>query len=323
MRLQNSEHAIAAGVGLMLIGTLCASGADAALKAVASDYASPQILFIAALLSLALTLAANRGAPLRQVVHTGAPWAMAVRSGATIIAAIGFYQAFVRLSFSEVFLFIGIMPLLAAVLSGPILGEKAGVRSWVVLGLGLCGMVLLVPYNYSTSDLTGHLFAAMGSIAGTVSVVLARHIGRHDTHSLAQVFIPQASLAVVMAAFLPFVLRPMTLADVGLVLLYALLLFCGRWIMVIVSRLIPAWLSLQLLNLQFVWMVALGFFVFSERTEANVMLGAGLVILAGVVLARDEIVKVRPESPKRRSANWQEAIREGVAQVRVASGSGR
>jgi drug/metabolite transporter (DMT)-like permease len=323
MRLQTSQHTIAVGVGLMLIGTLCGSGADAALKAVASDYAAPQVLLIAALLSIVLTFVANRGSDVRQVLRTGAPFAMAGRSVATVIAAIGFYQAFVRLPFSEVFLFIGVMPLMAAALSGPVLGERVTIRVWAILGVGFLGLMFLFPSAESPLTLNGHLFAALGSFAGTLSVVLSRYICRHETHSLAQVLFPQIALAVVMAALLPMVARPMTLTDVGIILLYAVLVFAARWIMVVVSRLLPAWLSLQLLNLQFVWMVALGFFVFDETTDRHVFIGAGLIIVAGVILARDEMLRTRAAHAMSAAAGKGGQILDAATIARSAARAGR
>ncbi|GHC46066.1 DMT family transporter [Neogemmobacter tilapiae] len=312
---QRKDRAVVAGVALMVLATLSASGADAALKAVATGYAAPQILFIAALMSMGLTLLANGRGGFDRVSRTGAPWAMALRALATVLAAIGFYNAFVRLPFSEVFLFIGIMPLLAAALSGPILGEKVGLRVWAILGLGLLGMGFLFAHG-TTPDLAGHAFALLGAFAGTLSVVLSRHIGRHQTHSLAQVFLPQSAMAVVMGLWLPFEWQTMGGADFALVALYALLVFAGRWIMVIVARLIPTWLSLQILNLQFVWMVILGYVVFHEATGLNVVVGAGLILLAGGMLARDEFRKTARIGA---AEGWKAGLRDGLAQVRSAT----
>jgi drug/metabolite transporter (DMT)-like permease len=311
---QRRDRAVIAGVALMVVATLSASGADAALKAVATGYAAPQILFIAALMSMGLTLLANGSGGFDRVSRTGAPWAMTLRAVATVLAAIGFYNAFVRLPFSEVFLFIGIMPLLAAALSGPILGERVNLRVWSILGLGLLGMGFLFAHG-TTPDLAGHAYAFLGSFAGTLSVVLSRHIGRHQTHSLAQVFLPQSAMAVVMGLWLPFEWQAMGAADFALVVLYALLVFAGRWIMVIVARLIPTWLSLQILNLRFVWMVILGYLVFGEATGLNVVVGAGLILLAGGMLARDEFRKTRGEV----GLGWKAGLRDGLAQVRSAT----
>lgn len=318
--MEDSRQAITTGVVLMLAGTLCASFADAALKSVASDYAAPQVLLIAALLSIGLTFLANGRGGVRRVVHTGAPRAMAVRAAATVVAAIGFYNAFVLIPFAEVFLFIGAMPLMAAALSGPILGERVSGRVWAVLGIGFVGLICLYPGFLATEGWAGHAYAALGSVAGTLSVVVSRHIGRHDTHSLAQVFFPQLAVALVMALFLPGVLRPMSSGDVALIVCYSILLFSGRWIMVIVARLLPAWLTLQLLNLQFVWMVAIGSLLFGESVGLNVYLGAGLVILAGMILSRQEIVrKVDAVALADADGHHGSALGRGAAMVRFAA----
>ena len=316
-----ARDGVAAGVGLMLIGTLCATGADASLKAVASDYAAPQVLLIAAVLSILLSFAANRGSDPRRVLRTGAPVAMAVRSVATVVAAIGFYQAFVRLPFAEVFLFIGLMPLLAAAFSGPMLGERVSWRVWVGLAIGFAGLIVLAPPVSDTVAWSGHLYAAMGSVAGTLSVVLCRHIGRNQTHSLAQVLLPQVAVALVMLMFVPFTYLPMSGGDVGLVLLYSGLLFSGRWILVIVTRLIPAWLSLQLMNLQFVWMAVLGVFVFNEPMAANVFFGAALVALAAVVLSFDLMARKPGAAPV--EAATTSRLRRAATLVRNAASAGR
>ncbi len=307
--IPEGRTAILAGVGLMFLGTLFASGADAALKSVASDYAAPQVLVIAAVLSIGLTLFANIGHGFRRVVQTGAPIAMAARAGATVVAATGFYQAFVRLPFAEVFLFIGAMPLLAAVLSALFLREPVSVRGWLVLGIGFAGLFCIFPITQSSAHWTGFGFAGLGSVAGTVSVVLARHIARHNTHSLAQVFLPQLGLGLVMLVQAPFVYAPMTSGDFARVCLYATLVFGARWTMVIVARLLPAWMTLQLLSVQFVWMVGLGFLLFDEQPTVQVYLGAALIVVAGALLARQELAKVRPLSlatpePKQREGQF-------------------
>ncbi len=308
----------------MVIGTLCASGADAALKAVASEYAAPQVLLIAALMSVGLTLAANRRAPLVRVVHTGAPWAMLARSVATVCAGVGFYQAFALIPFAEVFLFIGAMPLMAAGLSGLILGERPGLRVWGILGIGFVGLFCLFPTLNSGVVWSGHLAAASGSLAGTVSVLLSRYIGRYETHSLAQVFLPQCLMAVVMALIWPFVAQSMVWADFGMICLYAGLVFCARWIMVIVARLLPTWLTLQLLNIQFIWMVLIGVLIFGEATRLMVFVGAGLIILAGVLLARQEMRKVAPSGPQAGAGTTpHSALHQGATLVRHAARAGR
>lgn len=309
-----------AGVGLMLLATFCASGADAVIKTLSQGFAAPQILAIAATASLVLTLLANHRRPRAELWQTGAPWAMALRALATIGAALGFYEALERLPFAEVFLFIGLMPLMAGVFSGPILGERPSVAVWAALALGLCGLLLLFPFRPSGLQ-AGHGFALLGAGFGTLSVVLCRYIARHQTATLAQVFWPQAGLAAVMLALWPSVVQPMAAADVGLALLYAALVFAGRWILAAVAARLPAWLSLQLMNFQFLWMLTLGALLFAERVGPEVLAGAGLIVLAGLVglkgeMRRAAVPAAAPPEPSLEA--WRASLEETPAAAPAA-----
>lgn len=282
------QRVLLAGVALMLAVTVLSTAADAVMKAVAGRYEAPQVLFIAALAAVALTLAANAGRPRSRVLATGAPVAMALRALTTVLAAVGFFYAFRLLPFAEVFLYIGAMPLIAAALSGLVLDEPVGARVWAVLAVGFTGLLCLYPAQ-GGGPVSGHAFALLGSLSGTVSIVLSRRIGRTATHPLAQVFYPQALMALAMAAVLPWTARPVAWGDLGLIFGYAALVFAARWLTVVVLRQLPAWLALQLINLQFVWMVLVGGLVFEETTRPLVFVGATLIAAAGLVLALGEM----------------------------------
>ena len=72
----------------------------------------------------------------RQGLRTTCPRAMALRSVMTVISATCYFYAFRLLPFAEVFVFIGLVPLLAGLLSGPILGEHVRGPAWLALGAG-------------------------------------------------------------------------------------------------------------------------------------------------------------------------------------------
>lgn len=109
-------------------------------------------------------------------------------------------------------------------------------------------------------------------------------------NSLAQVFFPNAVLFVAMACFLPLVWVPMQASDLGWILLYSFLAFAGRWIIVLAFGLLPAYVATPLMNLQFVWMVAIGFVAFGEVPEAGTVIGVLLVICSSLWLVRDEML---------------------------------
>jgi drug/metabolite transporter (DMT)-like permease len=273
------------GAGLAVLNTLVSVSADALAKDLVASYAAPQLMAGAGLLAvtigLLLSLAGNRDI----ILKTGAPGRVALRSSLGAISTVGFFLAYRELPFAEMFPFIAILPIFAAVLSGAILKERIGVAVWIALAIGLAGMVFLFPEGISGVN-RGHMFGLGASLTGAASIVLSRGICRSHTHAFAQVFYAQLACTVLGIVLLPFVWHPMGAEDMGLLALYTLFLLATRWLMVMVVRLIPAHVALQIGNIQFVWMVLIGQSVFDEPTGANVWIGAALVVASGLWLVQ-------------------------------------
>lgn len=279
--------ACAAGAGLCVVYTLLIATADAITKLFAASYAAPQLFALSGGIVALLSLLANRRGGRWRGVATRCPRAMAVRAAATVLGSVAFFHAFRLLPFAEVFLFIALIPLLAALISGPVLGEAVRPQAWAALALGTAGMLLLFPGGLGGIGV-GHLVALAAVVLGTVSMVASRYIGRRDDNILVQVFYPNLALMATMAVALPFVWQPMALADLGWAAGYAVFLFGARWVLVAALRLMPAYVVTPLMNLQFLWMVAIGALAFGEVPGIGVWLGAGIVIAAGCWLVRDQ-----------------------------------
>ena len=282
------------GVALVLFYTACITSADAITKFLSGGYAAPQLYVISGVLVAAFCLGAEAlksdGVGVVDAVRTSRPLDMAVRSIATVIASVCYFYAFKLLDFAEVFIFIGLMPIFAGLLSGPLLKEKVSLAVWFALAAGFVGVVCLFPGGLHAIA-TGHVIAICATAAGTLSMVMARRIGKYESNSLAQVFWPNATLAVTMAMALPFVYKPMSLHDLYWVGAYAAALFVSRWVLVVSLRMLAAYVVTPLLNLQFVWMVILGAVVFGETTGSNIYLGSAIVIGSGLYLIYDQLAR--------------------------------
>ncbi|MEL6648835.1 MAG: DMT family transporter [Pseudomonadota bacterium] len=279
--------AVMTGVALTAAYTLLISSADAITKLFAASYAAPQLYALSGGLVALFSLVANRRDGAWRGMRTVCPKAMAVRVGATVAATGAFFYAFAWLPFAEVFLFIAMIPLFAALLSGPVLGEPVRPQVWIALLVGAVGVVCLFPSGLSSVS-WGHGLALLAVLLGTISMVASRYIGMRDSNILSQVFYPNLALMVVMAALLPFVFAPISLIDLAWILLYAMVLFGARWVLVAALRLLPAYVVTPLMNLQFLWMVLLGFVFFEEVPGYGVYLGAAIVIGASCWLVWDQ-----------------------------------
>lgn len=288
--------AAALGAGLVVAYTALISSADAITKLIAGGYAAPQLFCLSGLIVMGLSVLADRHPSQRRGLATRCRRAMAVRSGATVLAAASFFYAFKFLPFAEVFLFIGLMPILAGLMSGLILGEHVRPAAWVALAAGFVGVLCLFPAGFGSVSL-GHLFALSAAVSGTLSMVMARYIGRVESNALAQVFYPNMAIFVAMGLVLPFVWRPMPLADLGWVVAYAGFLFAARWLLVVALRLLAAYAVTPLMNLQFVWMVVLGAVFFGEYPAAGTYLGVAIVIASGLYLVWDQFTPAEQRRP--------------------------
>ncbi|MCH2094859.1 MAG: DMT family transporter [Rhodobacteraceae bacterium] len=288
------------GAGLVACYTLMISSADGITKLIAGAYEAPQLFFFSSLIVMGLSLVSNRclvKVPSSRGLRTGCVRAMFARSCLTVVACVAFFQAFRLLPFADVFLFIGLMPLIAALMSGPVLGESVRAQVWLALSVGVIGVLCLMPNGFSSAQL-GHGWALVAAVSGTGSMIAARYIGRFETNALAQVFYPNLAIFLCMAVVLPFVFKPMNISDFAWTCAYAVFLFGARWVVVVALRLLPAYVATPLMNLQFVWMVAIGFFAFGETPTAGSLMGVTLVIGSGLYLVIDQTLPDRKARPQ-------------------------
>lgn len=275
------------GLALVAAYTGLISGADGITKLLSGGYAAPQLYAVSGI-AVAMFCAVCARAMGQGALRMVCPMSMGLRAGATVVAAICFFYAFRLLPFAEVFLFIGLMPILAGLMSGPILREHVRPSAWFALGAGAVGVACLFPQGFGTMS-SGHLWALAAAVSGTFSMVMARRLSGLGASALSQVFFPNLALGLVMIVVLPFVWRPMALADLGWVLAYAVFLFAARWVLVIALRLLPAFAVTPLMNLQFVWMVAIGALGFGEWPAMGMLLGVAIVIASGAYLLWDQM----------------------------------
>lgn len=269
------------GAALTLLNTLIGVMADASAKDLVSDHAAPQLMALSGGLAVLLGLSLAAAGQQRMILATATPGRVVLRSCLGAVSTLGFFLALRELPFAELFPFMAMMPIMGAALSALILREQIAPRVWIALACGMTGMLLLFPDGLNSLKL-GHGYGLGASLAGSASIVLSRGICRTHTHAFAQVFYAQLACATLGFAALPFVWRPIPFADLGLLAVYTGFLLLTRWLLVVIVRLIPAYVAMQIANVQFIWMVLIGHYVFAESTGAHVWLGAGLIVASGI-----------------------------------------
>lgn len=273
------------GAGLALLNTLVSVSADAIAKDLIVSYAAPQLMALSGGLVVLAGLGAAAAGPGRFILRTGSPALVALRSIFGAASTVCFFLAFRDLAFAEVFVFVAIMPIFGAVLSGLLLRERIRLATWGALGFGLIGLLMMEP-DCTGSIGPGYLAGLGASLLGAASIVLSRRICRSHTHSFTQVFYAQLACALVGFAFLPQVWQPMGAGDLMMLGVYTGFLVITRWLIVIVVKLLPAYVVMQITNIQFLWMVIIGQILFGETVRPELWAGAALVIGSGLWLVQ-------------------------------------
>jgi drug/metabolite transporter (DMT)-like permease len=302
MKRETWDMAVVTGVGLVLSTTLVSATADGLTKHLTGSFAPPQLYFFCGLVVAGMSVLMNRVTPSlgptgRLATRFGRM--LALRTALVLISVVSYYHAFANLPLAEVFVFIGMMPLLAAILSRPVLGEPVAPAAWAALSTGAFGILFLFPQGLAGIG-WGHMMAASGVMSGTLSLVLMRRMTKLEPNTLAQVFWPHAAMVMVMGLALPFVWQPMSVSDAGLVAAYACAVFLARWLMVPALQRLKAHVAMMLMNLQFVWMVVIGRVAFGEVPEVGTLIGAGCIIGAGCFLVLEQ-ARLKGELPVRRA----------------------
>ena len=283
MKFRLPSGAALAGAVLVVLYTVISASSDAAAKFISSEFAAPQLFALSGgLVALFSFVGAARKGNLKEL-KTSYPIAIAVRSICTVASACLFFYAFRQLSLAEVFVFVGLMPIMAALISPAVLNEGVDARAWIALVTGFIGVLCLFP-NGRAGISSGHAIAFAACLTGVISMVVARLIGSNEGKPLALLFYPHLLMFAVMGVVLPFVYKPMSPVELGIAGLYSALLFLGRFILVRALALAPTHIVMPVMNVQFVWMVAFGAFVFAEVPGPNVFIGAAIVIASCIYL---------------------------------------
>lgn len=275
------------GVAVVAANTLLAAGADGTIKRLSQNTDMAQVLLLSSVMAVMLSLLLRPAGQRRAAFRTTMPGAMAVRSIATVVSVSAYFFAFKLLGLAEVFPYIAMAPVFAGLMSGPVLNEPIRPAAWVAILGGVAGIMVVGP-GAGAGWSAGHLFAFVASLSGTVSIVMARLIGRRERASLALVLWPNVAIIVAMLPVIPFVWRAASLQDYALIGLYGGLTFLSRLLLVHALRLLAAHTASALLNLHFLWMVIIGYLAFGEMPTPAIMAGAGIVITASLYLVLDQ-----------------------------------
>ena len=274
------------GVALALGAFALFSLHDVAVKLLGGGYSVFQVVFFSVLLSFPLVVLMLLRDPEPGTLLPRHPGWTALRTACTTVTATCVFYAFATLPLAQVYAIIFTMPLLITVLSIPVLGERVGLHRGAAVVVGLGGVLIVLRPGATDLEL-GHAAALVAALASSLASVIVRRIGRAERTAVLLLY-PMMANVVAMGAVLPFVYRPIPLADFGLWALLAALAFGASLLIIQAYRAADAALVAPMQYSQILWAALYGAVLFDETVDGGTALGAGVIIASGLYVVLRE-----------------------------------
>ncbi|MEO1687274.1 MAG: EamA family transporter, partial [Pseudomonadota bacterium] len=238
-----------------------------------------------------LLWAARRPGGLRAAAATTQPLLQMARGallGLQIIVAI---TAFARVGLVNTLALFAAAPLAVAALSAPVLGEPVGWRRWTAIGVGCVGVLIILRPGPDLLDRP--IWIAVVAVIGiAVYSVMTRLAARRDDARTSFFYTGIGGMAV-LSLIGPFFWTPLSPPDWGWMAVLCVSGAAGHYFLIRAFEEVAAVVIQPVMYLQTVIGAAVGATVFGEALEAPVILGAAIVIAAGLFTAWREAVRAR------------------------------
>lgn len=300
-------HSRTDNVGLAIALTLITIAVfgvqDAVSKVLVQTYSPFQITMMRywgfAAFSLLLV---RRQAPLRQALNSRVPGWQVLR-GVLLMADIWFFAlALQTVPLGELQAITVVYPLLVTIFAIPILGEKVGMFRFAAVAVGFAGALVIVRPGGLPLD-WGVGFALSSATIYAIYIVITRKVSQYDTAATSMTY--AAIIGLVLSGVVGmFFWQPMGWNDVLMVVVIMGTTCAGHGVMVYALSMAPANVVQPFNYFSLPWAILLSAVVFGHLIDPISMMGAGIIVAAGlVVMARERIKRVPvvadPTSPGR------------------------
>jgi drug/metabolite transporter (DMT)-like permease len=217
---------------------------------------------------------------LRKAISTKQPFLQVFRGALLALEVIVMITSFTLLGLIESHAIFSIYPLLVAALSGPVLKEFVGWKRWSAIFIGFIGVMIILKPSNNVFSLEA-IIPLVAALMFALYSLLTRYAARQDT-SMTSFFWTGIIGAVVMSIVGSgywIALKPVDWAWLGLLCILACL---AHYLLIKCYELSEASSLQPFAYLQLLFATIIGLWIFSEKLEVHVVLGALLVVLSGL-----------------------------------------
>ncbi len=271
-----------AGIALMCATMAILAVQDAFSRHLAGEYNVWMVMMVRYwfFAVLALAIAARRPGALARAWATPRPWLQAGRGVLMAAEICVLVTAFVLLGLAQSHAIFALCPLLVAALSGPVLGERVGLARWLAIAVGFGGVLIILTPGGGTLSVWA-LLPVLAAFMFAAYSVLTRLASRTDDALTSFVWTGVVG-AVFMTPMGLWAWQDVAAADWGWLAGLCAIAALAQWLFIKTYEAAEASTVQPFAYLQLVFASALGVVIFDETIRANMVIGAAIVIAAGL-----------------------------------------
>ncbi|NOD32970.1 MULTISPECIES: DMT family transporter [unclassified Ruegeria] len=276
------KNNVGAGIALMVGATIVFALQDGISRHLAGTYNTYMVVMIRYwfFAAFVIAIAARSAGGLRAATQTnqlGLQITRGVLLAAEICVAVFGFTVLGLIDSMAIFI---CYPLLVAALSGPVLGEQVGWRRWSAIGVGCIGVLIILQPGVGVFD-PWAIIPLISALMFAIYALLTRYAACQDS-TATSFFWTGVSGAVAMTLVGMWFWEPMVPADWGWMALLCVSGASGHWLLIKCYEMAEASAVQPFAYFHLVWSAILGISVFGEMLRPEVVVGAAIVVAAGL-----------------------------------------
>ena len=272
------------GVCVMILGAGVLTMNDAVSKYLVESYPIGQILCLRQTVALAVILVYVWKKDTWRDLRINDRTAHAIRAVMHVGGAALIVWALSALSITTVTAIVFSSPIVVLIFSMRLLGEHVSWRRWLAVIIGFAGVLTIIRPG-GVDFQWALLIPVAAAVASGMRDLLTRRLARTDT-SISVLFWASVLLIVASAFTIPFGWRPLNLDATLWLVVNGLLNAGAHFLMIEALRLGAAGLVSPFRYTAILWATIAGFLIWQELPDAMTLIGAGLLIVSGVLIIR-------------------------------------
>jgi drug/metabolite transporter (DMT)-like permease len=178
-------------------------------------------------------------------------------------------------------------PFMIAAFAGPVLGEWAGRRQWIAIGLGFVGVLIVTAPGYASFK-PAILLSLSAALCYAFFILSTRKLAHTETMSSMLLFAAAVPTLALAPIAIPVWILPPTLPVAVALGMMGVCGLAAHWCVIQAHRLAAAPVLAPFMYIQMIWAILLGYLVFHTVPAPRTLIGAAVIVASGIFLLYGE-----------------------------------